>query len=127
MFVVACLWACHSTEEKRFAIHKGPELGIGFQNTILTSDSLNALTFEYIYNGSGIGVGDFDNDGRQDLFFGGNQVSSRLYLNKGDMQFADVTEASGTILPTLTRMAGQTSIYVLVAKHRVKKERIYSL
>jgi hypothetical protein len=131
MFVVACLWACHSTEEKRFAIHKGPELGIGFQNTILTSDSLNALTFEYIYNGSGIGVGDFDNDGRQDLFFGGNQVSSRLYLNKGDMQFADVTEASGTITSqwvtgvsvTDINQDGRADIYLCIGGKTPGKKR----
>jgi hypothetical protein len=49
-----------------FSVRKGPEIGIDFQNTIQTNDSLNALTFEYVYNGSG--VGDFNNDGLEDLF-----------------------------------------------------------
>ena len=67
--------------------------GIAFNNKITDSDSLNALTFEYIYNGGGVGIGDFNNDGFQDIFFSGNQVSSRLYLNKGGLlQFEDVTE-----------------------------------
>ena len=79
-------------EDRLFTVRKGPELGIDFQNTITTNDTLNALTFEYIYNGSGVGVGDFNNDGLEDLVFGGNQVSSRLYINKGDLRFKDVTE-----------------------------------
>jgi hypothetical protein len=69
--------------------------GITFANTITTSDSVNVLTNVYIYNGGGVGVGDIDNDGLPDLFFAGNMVSSRLYLNKGDMRFEDITQAAG--------------------------------
>ncbi len=72
------------------------ETGINFENKISESDSLNIFTFEYIYNGGGVGVGDFNNDGLQDLFFAGNMVSSKLYLNKGNFKFSDITEASGT-------------------------------
>lgn len=82
-------------QERRFQVHGGSELGIDFQNIIQTSDSLNALSFEYIYNGSGIGVGDFNNDGWEDVFFGGNQVSSELYLNKENLKFEMVTQAAG--------------------------------
>ncbi|HYG20772.1 MAG TPA: VCBS repeat-containing protein [Ohtaekwangia sp.] len=91
------LASCKSSgdKEKLFTIRHGDELGIDFVNSIATSDSVNALSFEYIYNGSGVGVGDFDNDGLADLFFGGNQVSSRLYLNKGDLKFEEVTEKAG--------------------------------
>lgn len=88
-------FACARKEEKLFEIHQGSAVGIDFENTITSSDSINALTFEYIYNGSGVGVGDFNNDGLEDLFFGGNQVSSRLYLNGGQLNFRDVTEAAG--------------------------------
>ena len=96
-FVVSLfiLTSCGRDEEKVFHARLGPDLGIDFRNTIVTSDSLNALSFEYIYNGSGVAVGDFNNDGLDDLFFGGNQVSSRLYLNKGGLHFSDVTEESG--------------------------------
>ena len=56
---------------------------------------MNVLAFEYIYNGSGVGVGDFNNDGLSDIFFGGNMVSSRMYLNRGDFKFEDVTRLAG--------------------------------
>lgn len=69
--------------------------GIHFANTITTSDTLNVQTDVYVYNGAGVAAGDIDNDGRPDLFFAGNMVSSRLYLNQGDMRFADVTRAAG--------------------------------
>jgi enediyne biosynthesis protein E4 len=70
------------------------QTNITFNNTISVTDSLNALKFEYIYNGAGVGVGDFNNDKLTDVFFAGNQVSSKLYLNKGDFEFEDVTEVA---------------------------------
>lgn len=66
--------------------------GITFSNIITESDSMNILDFEYIYNGGGVAIADFNNDGLQDVYFTGNQVSNKLYLNKGDFNFEDVTE-----------------------------------
>ncbi|HEU4748329.1 MAG TPA: VCBS repeat-containing protein, partial [Gemmatimonadaceae bacterium] len=65
--------------------------GVTFANTITTNDSVNVQTDVYIYNGAGVAIGDIDNDGLSDLFFTGNMVSSRLYLNKGQMRFDDIT------------------------------------
>jgi len=69
--------------------------GVHFQNTVVTTDSLNFQTDAYVYNGAGVAVGDIDNDGLQDIFFAGNQVSSRLYVNKGDFHFDDITTTAG--------------------------------
>src|SRR2546423_6401510 len=78
-----------------FKLLSPTETGVMFANTITTSDSLNVRTDAYVYNGAGVAVGDIDNDGLPDIFFAGNMVSSRLYLNKGNMRFEDITESAG--------------------------------
>lgn len=70
--------------------------GIDFSNRITENDSFNILDNEYVYNGGGVAIADFNRDGLQDVYFTGNMVSNRLYLNKGNFKFTDVTRASGT-------------------------------
>ena len=89
------LVSCGPRERPVFELLSADRTGVTFANTITTSDSLNVQTDVYIYNGAGVAVGDVDNDGLPDLFFAGNMVSSRLYLNKGDMRFEDVTQRAG--------------------------------
>jgi enediyne biosynthesis protein E4 len=69
--------------------------GIKFKNTLRETDSENMLSFINFYTGAGVGILDVNNDGLQDIFFAGNQVSSRLYLNKGGFKFEDITLKSG--------------------------------
>jgi len=69
--------------------------GVHFSNTITENDSVNLVVDEYTYMGSGVGVGDFNNDGLPDLFFGASQSSSRLYLNLGGHHFRDITKSAG--------------------------------
>src|SRR6478609_1650175 len=69
--------------------------GIGFVNKLTYSDSLTVLDFEYMFNGAGVAILDVNNDGLQDVFFTGNMVSARLYLNKGNLKFEDITEKAG--------------------------------
>ena len=71
------------------------DTGITFANTITDNDTLNILSYQYIYNGGGVGVGDFNGDQKPDVFFAGNQVSNKLYVNTGDMTFRDVTQSAG--------------------------------
>src|SRR5437870_3391710 len=80
-----------------FRLLSQAQTGVTFANTITTSDSVNVQTNVYLYNGAGVAVGDIDNDGLPDIFFAGNMVSSRLYLNKGNMRFQDITQSAGVM------------------------------
>jgi hypothetical protein len=82
-------------DQQLFKLLSAEQTGIRFANTVTTTDSLNVQTDVYVYNGAGVAVGDVDNDGLPDIFFSGNVVSSRLYLNKGGMRFDDITERAG--------------------------------
>jgi hypothetical protein len=89
---------CHSPKpspETRFVLLDPARTGVAFANTLRPTFADNILEYNYFYNGGGVAVADFDRDGRPDLYFSGNQVSSRLYLNRGDFHFEDVTDRAG--------------------------------
>ncbi len=60
--------------------------GIESVNRITESDRMNVMSFEYLYNGAGVGIADLNNDGKQDIIFTGNQVATRAYLNEGNLK-----------------------------------------
>jgi len=100
IIVIACSWlillslSCsrgHGLFEPVAASHSG----ITFKNTIVENDSINPLSVVNIYSGGGVGIGDFNNDGLPDIFFTGGMVPCRLYINKGNFRFEDVTEKAG--------------------------------
>lgn len=68
---------------------------IFFQNKIEETPELNILTYEYLYNGGGVAAADFNNDGLCDIYFSGNTVSNKLYLNQRELNFLDVTQVAG--------------------------------
>lgn len=68
---------------------------LSFANDVLESDTLNYYNFPYIYEGGGVAISDFNNDGLSDIFVTGNMVENKLYLNKGNLVFEDITVTSG--------------------------------
>ncbi len=86
--------SCVGTNDKTFVLLSAERTGIDFNNKITETKELNPLNFIYMYNGAGVAAGDINNDGLPDLFFSGNSVGSRLYINKGNFQFEDVTATS---------------------------------
>ncbi|MCS3736318.1 VCBS repeat-containing protein [Mucilaginibacter dorajii] len=68
---------------------------VGFINQLDEGLNTNVLVYEYFYNGGGVAIGDFNNDGLQDVYFTGNMVDNKMYLNKGKMHFEDITNEAG--------------------------------
>jgi ASPIC/UnbV protein/VCBS repeat protein len=92
------LWltACNNSNKSvLFEKISSSHSGITFNNSITENDSINPIDVVNIYNGGGVGIGDFNNDGLQDIFFTGNMVPCRLYLNKGNFKFEDITDKAG--------------------------------
>lgn len=79
-------------EQPMFTALDSKRTGLVFNNTLTYNKDFNLFKYIYFYNGSGVGAGDFNNDGLIDLFFGSNQGQNKLYLNKGNLQFKDVTK-----------------------------------
>ena len=87
--VIFSLVSCK--EKTLFNLLPSSYTGIHFNNAIVESESMNPLNHVNIYNGGGVGIGDFNGDSLQDIYFTGSMVPNKLYLNKGDMKFEDVT------------------------------------
>jgi enediyne biosynthesis protein E4 len=85
----------NSKDKQLFSLLDPKETGVDFNNKILQTDEEYIINFNYIFNGGGVAIADFDQDGLQDLYFTGNQVSDRLYHNKGEMKFEDLSVSSG--------------------------------
>lgn len=92
------LFACgHKDDSGKplFTVVDSGKTGIDFANNLVSTPELNMFRYMYFFNGAGVGAGDFNNDGFTDLFFAANQGQARLYLNKGGLQFTNVTKQSG--------------------------------
>ncbi len=118
-------WCCGKNSE-RFVMVAPAHSGITFQNTLVASDSFNVFDFEYMYNGGGVAIGDIDNDGLEDVYLTGNTTTSRLYRNKGNLQFEDITDQAGVgtwqwatgVTMADVNADGWLDIYVCVSGHK---------
>ncbi|WP_298738093.1 VCBS repeat-containing protein [uncultured Chitinophaga sp.] len=95
IFAVLAAACKQSAQHALFTALPSAQSGIRFSNVIKEDDTSASFINEFGYMGGGVGIGDFNNDGLKDIFFAGNQVSCRLYLNKGHLQFEDITEKAG--------------------------------
>lgn len=95
--VLFLLTACSKKQDAPtlFKLLDPSATGINFKNTIVESDSINILNHPYLYNGAGVGIGDFNHDGLPDAYFAGNMVPGKLFLNKGGLKFDDITTTAG--------------------------------
>ena len=90
-----------SDSKKKFTLLSPRKTGIKFKNILKETKDFNVLTYGYLYNGGGIAIGDVNNDGLEDIYFTGNMVASRLYINQGNLNFKEVAEEAGVDAPGL--------------------------
>ncbi|WP_103071664.1 VCBS repeat-containing protein [Aquimarina sediminis] len=86
------LFSCNDRKNTLFYTVPFSKTNINFSNTLTATKDLNILDYLYYYNGGGVAIGDINNDGLPDIYFTGNQVKNKLYLNKGNFEFEDITK-----------------------------------
>jgi hypothetical protein len=135
-FFLTLNFACRQSSPTRFVQVPAEKSGITFNNQIFENDTFNILTEEYIYNGGGVAVADFNRDSLPDLFFSGNMVPNRLYLNRGNLRFEDVTDRAGVgsagkwntgVAVADVNTDGWPDLYVCATMKKNPDERINSL
>ncbi|WP_085499728.1 VCBS repeat-containing protein [Arenibacter troitsensis] len=91
-FTISCSEFKNRPDKKLFEKISAADSGIHFANILQENDSINYFEYMYIYMGGGVAIGDLNNDGLPDIYFTGNMTENKLYLNKGDLTFEDITQ-----------------------------------
>ncbi|GAB3576198.1 VCBS repeat-containing protein [Spirosoma luteolum] len=96
VLLVPALLSCSKTRTDTFFERMdNQKIGVTFENTVRNREDFNIFNYRNFYNGGGVAAGDINNDGLTDLYFTSNMGSNKLYLNKGNWQFEDITEKAG--------------------------------
>ena len=95
IIAISLLASCSNESDKQFTLLSSNNTGVNFINKLQEDNQINYFTYPYIYMGGGVSVGDINNDNLDDLFFTGNMTDNKLYLNKGNLKFDDITIQSG--------------------------------
>ena len=93
--VIISFSSCINSDKNLFEELSSFQTGIDFRNDLKYDKSFNIFNYRNYYNGGGVGLGDINNDGLIDIFFNSNLEENKLYLNKGDFKFEDITEIAG--------------------------------
>jgi hypothetical protein len=96
LILALVLLASCRENDKMFTLLPPEETGISFNNINAENEQINIFSYEYLYNGAGVAVGDINNDGLTDIYFTSNNLENKLFLNRGNFKFEDITEKSGT-------------------------------
>ena len=101
--LITCLLTCSNSKEEKektpislFTLLDAKTTGVQFQNMLPETAYMNRFIYEYFYNGGGVAIGDLNNDGLEDIYFTSNLKKNKLYLNKGNLQFSDISSVSKT-------------------------------
>ncbi len=101
IFFLSVFFSCHNDSSKEvsnnflFQLQPSSETGIDFNNRVDNTEDFNIFRYRNFYNGAGVAIGDVNNDGKPDIFFTSNQHENKLYINKGNWKFEDVTSTAG--------------------------------
>ena len=93
--IIIIMQGCKGDTTHLFTQLSVDDTGVHFKNVLKEDENANVLDYTYFYNGGGVAIGDINNDGLSDILFTGNMVPNRLYLNKGNFEFTDITKQSG--------------------------------
>ncbi len=100
LFFISCTGSRQeTTKDNLFQLLPSSETGIRFVNKVTDTKEMNILNYHNFYNGGGVAIGDINNDGKPDIFFTSNQGDCKLYLNKGNMKFEDITNSAKLFSP----------------------------
>ena len=95
------IFSCHKKENKVFTLTDSEDTGLDFQNNVPYTEEFNTYTYRNFYNGGGVALGEINNDGLIDIYFTGNIAENKLFLNKGNWKFEDITKIAGVSCPNV--------------------------